>query len=64
MQQVGGGTDIGDREVLVDRGDAVVGQSFELRQRIRVFVGLANRLLEDRRVRGDALQPVALDQSA
>ena len=26
-QQIGGGTDIGDRQMLVDRGDAVVGQS-------------------------------------
>ena len=63
-QHVGGGTDIGDRQMLVDCGDAVVGLRLELLQRIRIFVGLADRLLEDRRVRGDALQPVALDERA
>ena len=63
-QHVGGGTDIGDRQMLVDRGDAVVGLRLKLFHRIRVFVALADRLLEDRGVRGDALQPVALDQRA
>ena len=63
-QHVGGGADIGDRQMLVDRGDAVVGFGLELFQRVGVFVALADRLLEDRGVRGDALQPVALDQRA
>ena len=63
-QHVGRGTDIGDRQVLVDRGDAVVRLRLELFQRIRVFIGFADRLLEDRRIRGDALQPVALDERA
>ena len=42
----------------------MVGLRLELLQRVGVFVGLADRLLEDRRIRGDALQPVALDQRA
>ena len=63
-QHIGGGADIGNRQVLVDCGDAVVGRGLELLQCIRVFVALADCLLEDRGVRGDALQSVALDQSA
>src|SRR5258706_352251 len=63
-QLVGGGTDISDRQMLVDRGDAVVGLGLELLQRGRVFVGLTDRLLEDRWVGGHALQPVALDERA
>ena len=36
--------------------------SLELLQRFGIFVALADRLLEDRGIRGDALQPIALDQ--
>ena len=64
VQHVSGRTDIGNRQVLVDCRDAVVGYGLELFQCVRVFVRFANRFLEDRWVRGDALQPVALDQSA
>ena len=63
-QHIGGAVDIGDRQMLVDCGDAVVGLGLELFQRIRVFVALADGLLEDRRVRGHALQSVAFDQRA
>ena len=40
----------------------MVGLRLELFQRASIFVALADRLLEDRRIRGNALQPVALDQ--
>ena len=55
---------VGDSQMLVNCGDAVVGLRLELFQRIRVFVGLADRLLEDGGVRSDALQPVTLDERA
>src|SRR6185312_895528 len=63
-QRVGHVADVGDRQMLVDLRDTVIRLRQELLQRIVVLAGLANRLLEDRWVRGDALQPVALDQGA
>jgi len=63
-QHVGSATDIGDRQVLIDVGDTVIAQRLKLSQRLRVFVGLADCLLEDRRIRGYALQTVALDERA
>src|SRR6185312_11808263 len=63
-QDIGCGTDVGDRQMLVDLGDAVVSLRLEPFQRVGIFIGLADRLLKDRRVRGDALQPVALDERA
>src|SRR6185437_8941509 len=62
-QHIGGGTNIGNRQMLVDFGNAVVGLRLELLQRIGIFVAPANRLLEDRRVRGYSFQSVAFDQS-
>src|SRR6185437_11482111 len=61
-QYVGCSTDIGDRQVLVDCGNTVVSLRLELLQGIRIFVGLADRLLEDRRVRRDTLQSVPSDE--
>src|SRR6185437_16336915 len=63
-QYIGRSTDVGDREMLVDRRDAVVRLRLELFQGFGIFFGLTNRLLEDRRIRGDALQSVALDELA
>ncbi len=54
--------DIGNRQVFVDCGDAVVGRGLELFQRSIVFVAFADCLLEDRRVRSEAHQSVAFDQ--
>src|SRR5262249_50187312 len=48
--------------MLVDFGHAVVALCQEPPERRAVFVGLADRLLENRRVGGDALEPVTIDQ--
>ena len=63
-QHISRGLDIGDRQMLVDCRNAVVCPGLELLQRIGIFVALADCLLEDRRVRGHAFQPVAFDQGA
>jgi hypothetical protein len=39
----------------------VIALRLELRNRVRILVGLADCLLEDRRVRGDPFQTVALN---
>ena len=55
--------DVGDREPLEeihDRGFGMLGDGFE---RVVVLVRIADRLLEDRRVRGDAAQVVLLDHA-
>ncbi len=61
LQHIGRGLDVGDREVLVDLVDAVVARCLELLQGVGVFVAFGDRLLEDRRIGGHALQAVALD---
>src|SRR5260370_23431122 len=47
--------------MLVDLVDAVIARRLEFLQGIGVFVRLGDRLLEDRRIGGHALQAVALD---
>ena len=47
VQDVGRGTDVGDCQMLVDCRDAVVRLPLELFQGFGIFVGLADRLLED-----------------
>jgi len=56
------GLDVGDRQMLVDLVDAVIGRGLELSLAPPCIHALGDRLpLKDRRVRGHALQAVAFD---
>ncbi len=59
---VGGVLDVADGQVLVDLHRAGLALRQEGAQAIVVVAALAHRLLEDRGVGGDALQPVLRDE--
>ena len=61
-QHVGGVLDVLDREMLEQFGHRPVALFQRLADRRVIFVRTADRLLEDRRVRRDALDAVAVDQ--
>ena len=61
-QHIGGVLDILDREALEQVGDRQVALVQGLADRGVIFVRTADRLLEDRRVGGDALDAIGLDQ--
>ncbi len=53
--------DVADRQILEERSRIEVARSFRRRDQRVVIIAVADRLLEDRRVRGDAAQPVLGD---
>ena len=61
-QHVGGVLDVLDRELLEQVGDRAVALFQRLADRAVIFVRTADRLFEDRRVRGHALDAVGVDQ--
>ena len=61
-QHVGGVLDVLDRELLVDFADWPVVRLQHLRDGVVVFVGMSDRVLEDRGVRRDPTQAIVIDQ--
>ena len=61
-QHVGGVLDVLDREPLEQIGHVAVAALERLADRRVIFVGRADRLLEDRGIGGDAFHPVGVDQ--
>src|ERR1700756_767435 len=61
-QHVGGVLDVLDRQPLEQIGHIAVAALQRLADRRVIFVGGADRLLEDRRVGGDALHAVGVDK--
>ena len=61
-QHVGGVLDVLDRKLLEQLGDRAVAALQRLADRGVIFVRTADRLLEDRRIRRDALDAVGIDQ--
>ena len=61
-QHVGGMLDVLDRKMLEQFGNRTVALFQRLADRGVIFVRTADRLLEDRRVRRDALDAVGIDQ--
>ena len=54
--------DVLDREMLEQLGNRTIAALQRLADRTVIFVGTADRLLEDRRIRRDALDAVVIDQ--
>ena len=61
-QHVGGMLDVLDGEMLEQVGNRTIARFQRLADRGVIFVRTADRLLEDRRIGGDALDAVGIDQ--
>ena len=62
LEHIGGVLDIFDRQRFEQLGDGTVPRLKHLRDRRVILVGRADRLFEDRRVRGQAAHAVGVDQ--
>jgi hypothetical protein len=63
-QRVGALLDVADRQLLKQRTGVEIAGRLGSGDQLVIIVAMPDRLLEDRRVRGDAAQPVIGDQPA
>jgi hypothetical protein len=61
LQDVGRRLDVGDGQMLIDLRQTAVAFCQEGPDRVRIVAAVANRLLEDRGVRRQTLQPILFD---